>query len=139
MGTERHPARAPRVVAAAAACVVGGLALSACSGAGTSLAEQACGHVDASIRLYDRAEHSPNAATARREARKATEQLAQAEQFAARATSADPSFNPLMTTIQENGRTSEANLIPALRAQCRAARHPTSAFGGAPGGQPGAG
>jgi hypothetical protein len=84
-------------------------------------------HVDASIRLYLQAEHAPDLATARRKATEAIGQLSQAEQLAAQANSADPAFNPLMTTLQEIGRTSEANLIPALRAQCSAAQNPTGA------------
>lgn len=113
--------------------------MTACSGGGSSLALQACVHVDASIHLYRRAVHDPNETTAKREAMKAAHQLAAAEQLAAQATSANPSFNPLMTTLQENGRTSEANLIPALRAQCEAARHPTSVVGDVPGTTPGTG
>ena len=52
--------------------------------------------------------------------------IEQAEQLAAQANSADPAYNPLMTTLQEIGRTSEANLIPALKAQCDAANNPTA-------------
>lgn len=100
--------------------------MSACSGGGTSLAEQACVHVDASIKLYDQAEHETNQTTAARNAEKATAQLEAAEPLAARANSANPAYNPLMTTLQEIGRTSESNLIPALEAQCDAAAHPTS-------------
>ncbi len=134
MRPERHAGWAARVAAVAVTCTVGSFALSACGSAGPALALQACVHVDASIRLYHEAEHTRNPSTARREAVKATDQLAQAEPLAARATSADPAFNPLMTTLQENGRTSESNLIPALRAQCAAARNPTGqgGFGTAP-------
>lgn len=121
------------MAAAALACAAGGLALSSCSGAGPALALQACAHVDASIRLYHRAEHAQNAVTARREAARAAVELSEAEPLAARATSADPAFNPLMTTLQENGRTAESNLIPALEAQCAAARNPTGQGGFAPG------
>lgn len=103
----------------------GALVLAACSNGGTSLAQQACAHVDASIRLYTEAEHSTSIAVARHKATQATSQLEQALPLAARANSADPAFNPLMTTLQEIGRTSEANLIPALRAQCSAAQNPT--------------
>lgn len=119
---------------ALALCAAAGLALSACSGSGTSLARQACAHVETSIRLYVQAEHAADLATARRKATEAIGQLEQAEQLAAQANSADPAFNPLMTTLQEIGRTSEANLIPALRAQCAAAQNPTS--GTTPGAAP---
>lgn len=106
----------------------GGVAvlLAACTNSGASLAKQACVHVDESIRLYTQAEHDPNASTARRKAYEAVAQLDAAEPIAAQATSANPAFNPLMTTLQEIGRTSEANLIPALRAQCAAASNPTA-------------
>lgn len=112
----------------AAVALSGGVAvlLAGCSNSGASLAKQACVHVDASIRLYTQAEHDSNSSTARKKAYEAVAQLDLAEPIAAQANSADPAFNPLMTTLQEIGRTSEANLIPALRAQCAAAANPTA-------------
>lgn len=112
--------------AAAGLMVFGGVLMSACSNGGASLAQQACVHVDASIKLYTRAEHDTNQATAARNAERAIADLEAAEPLAARANSADPAYNPLMTTLQEIGRTSESNLIPALKAQCEAAMNPTS-------------
>lgn len=100
--------------------------LAGCSNSGTALAKQACVHVDASIRLYTQAEHETDSATARRKADEAIGQLEDALPIAAQANSADAAFNPLMTTLQEIGRTSETNLIPALRAQCAAANNPTA-------------
>ncbi|HTX63566.1 MAG TPA: hypothetical protein VMD28_07980, partial [Acidimicrobiales bacterium] len=97
-----------------------------CSNAGSSLARAACVHVDASIHLYTQAEHATTAARARTKVNQAANQLSEALQLAAQANSANPAFNPLMTTLQEIGRTSESNLIPALRAQCEAAENPTS-------------
>jgi hypothetical protein len=117
-------ARIPAValgVAASSALLLGG-----CSNAGSSLAKAACVHVDASIHLYTEAEHAESTSTARAKASQATNELSQALPLAAQANSADPAFNPLMTTLQEIGRTSESNLIPALRAQCEAAQNPTS-------------
>lgn len=123
-------ARARRSVrrATAALALSGGAAtlLAACSGSGTALARQACVHVDASIRLYTQAQHEPDAAVARRKADQAIGQLEAALPIAAQANSANPAYNPLMTTLQEIGRTSESNLIPALRAQCTAATDPTA-------------
>jgi hypothetical protein len=116
-------ARAPALGAAALGLA---LLLGGCANAGSSLAQAACVHVSASIRLFRQAEHATTAAAARGKVEKAAGELEQALQLAARATSANPAFNPLMTTLQEIGRTSEANLIPALRAQCAAARNPTS-------------
>lgn len=118
---------AARIPAIALGVSVGAaLLLSGCSNDGTSLARAACVHVDASIRLYTQAEHAKSSAAARKKADEAASQLSQAEPLAAQANSANPAFNPLMTTLQEIGRTSEANLIPALRAQCAAAQNPTS-------------
>jgi hypothetical protein len=114
-----------RTIAAVALSGGVGVALAGCSNSGTALAKQACVHVDASIRLYTQAEREANASTARKKAYEAVGQLEDAEPIAARANSANPAFNPLMTTLQEIGRTSEANLIPALRAQCAAADSPT--------------
>lgn len=112
--------------AVAGLLLAGGVLMSACSNGGTSLAQQACVHIDTSIRLFTRAEHETNRAVAARDAQKATAELEQAEPLAARANDADPAFNPLMTTLQEVGRTSESNLIPALTAQCDAANNPTA-------------
>lgn len=126
--TDQHRRlRAARVSALAIASSIGAaVLLSGCSNSGGSLAREACIHVDASIHLYTQAEHARTTAEAHAKAERAISQLNQAEQLAARANSANPSFNPLMTTLQEIGRTSEANLIPALRAQCTAAQNATS-------------
>jgi len=120
-------ARKARVAAAGAGLVVsGGLVMAACSNGATSLAQRACVHVNASITLYARAEHATTPSRADRDAQKAIEELEAAEPLAAQANSADPAFNPLMTTLQEIGRTDEANLIPALKAQCEAAMEGTT-------------
>lgn len=110
----------------------GSLIAAGCSNSGASLAQQACVRVDASIRLYAQARHASTMKEARAKATAATDELARALPLAARATSTDPAFNPLMTTLQEIGRTSEANLIPALRAQCAAADNPTAQAGPVP-------
>ncbi len=117
---------ARRTAAAAGLLLAGGSVMGACSNGGTSLAQEACVHIDTSIRLFTRAEHESSQSVAARDAKKAIVQLEQAEQLAAQANSADPAYNPLMTTLQEIGRTSEANLIPALQAQCDAANNPTA-------------
>jgi len=77
--------------------------------------------VNRSIRLYSESEHQPNLARAFAERASAVEQLEAAEPLAAMATSDDPQWNPLMTTLQEIGRNSEANLVAALQAQCATA------------------
>jgi hypothetical protein len=123
-GWHRH-LRAGRLPAMLAVTAGTALLLGGCSNAGSSLALLACDHVSTSIRLYSQAQHATSAAAARAKVEQAAAQLAEALPLAARATSANPVFNPLMTTLQEIGRTSEANLIPALRAQCSAAENPT--------------
>ncbi|MGH9091667.1 MAG: hypothetical protein ACRDZR_09865, partial [Acidimicrobiales bacterium] len=112
------------VAGAAAVAVALALTLSACGGAGLSLARQACVHVQASLRLYARAQHTSDAHRAASYRLRAIEQLEVALPLAARATSDDPQWNPLMTTLQEIGRNSEANLVRALRAQCAQADTP---------------
>ncbi len=94
------------------------LAVSACGNAGQALARQACVHVNESIRLYTASRHAASPRQAAAEQTKAVEQLEVALPLAAQANSADPQWNPLMTTLQEIGRNSEANLVAALRAQC---------------------
>lgn len=126
MRRTRPRGKAARSAAAAGLVLAGGVVLSACSNGGTSLAQEACAHIHTSIRLFTHAEHEGNQAAAARNAEKAIVQLEQAEQLAAQANSADPAYNPLMTTLQEIGRTSEANLIPALQSQCDAANNPTA-------------
>jgi hypothetical protein len=105
----------------AVAVVVGSLMLGGCgTGDGLGLARQACGHVDTSLRLYERSLHegSPRGDADRL---RATEQLQDALQLAAQANSADPQYNPLMTTLQEIGRIDEGHLVVALRASCNLA------------------
>lgn len=102
--------------------VVLAITLSACSDAGLTLAREACVHVKASLRLYAASQADTSAAAADRT--QAIEQLEVALPLAARATSDDPQWNPLMTTLQEIGRNSEANLVAALRAQCAQADTP---------------
>ena len=116
-----------RVVSGGAALlvVVGtAIGLSACANDGLSLARQACVKVDASLTLYGRSTHAADPATAAREQQQATLDLEEALPLAAQANSADPQWNPLMTTLQELGRNSEAHLVAALRAQCTQADQP---------------
>ena len=100
------------------------LGLGACGNDGLSLARQACVKVDASLELYHHSAHATDPATAAREQRQATVDLEEALPLAAQANSADPQWNPLMTTLQEVGRNSEGHLVAALRAQCNQAAQP---------------
>jgi hypothetical protein len=127
VATPARRLRAARLAAVGIAlCASTALLLSGCSNGGSALARAACVHVYDSIHLYTQAQHARSVAAARAKADKATNELNEALQLAAQANTADPAFNPLMTTLQETGRTPESNLIPALRAQCEAAQNPTS-------------
>lgn len=125
-GRRRGAGTVRRLTAAAALSGGAAVLLAACSNSGTALAKQACVHVDRSVHLFIQAEHATDPSTARSKAKEAVGQLEAALPIAAQATSANAAYNPLMTTLQEIGRTSEANLIPALRAQCAAADNPTA-------------
>lgn len=105
-------------MAALAALAALPLILGACGGSGLTLAREACVHVNASIRLFDEARHAPDAGLVTLDKVRAIKQLEAALPLAAQATSADPQWNPLQTTLQEIGRNTESNLIPALRSQC---------------------
>jgi hypothetical protein len=125
--TRNRRLRAARIPVVAVALSTGpALLLSGCSNGGAALAQAACVHVYRSIHLYTEAEHATSATAVRAKVDRATNELDQALQLAAQANSANPAFNPLMTTLQETGRTPESNLIAALRAQCEAASNPTS-------------
>jgi hypothetical protein len=106
--------------AAAVAVVVAGFALAACGNGGQSLARQACTHVHASLVLFTRSLHETSTAQAK-DQKMATAELQDALPLAAQANSADPQWNPLMTTLEESGTNEEANLVAALRAQCAVA------------------
>jgi len=98
------------------------LALSACSEqSGVDLARQACGHVHQSIKAYEFAIHSQDAAVRASDFRRAAVELQEAEPLAASATSADGQWNALMTTLNEIGQVDEGHLIRALEAQCAVA------------------
>ncbi|HVX20278.1 MAG TPA: hypothetical protein VHB02_02910 [Acidimicrobiales bacterium] len=110
----RRALAAPALVALASLSLV----LSSCGNDGLRLARQACGYVTTSIRLYSAAEHDPDPAKAAALRTRATVALEKALPLAAQANSADGQWNPLMTTLQEVGRNSEANLVTALKRQC---------------------
>jgi len=92
-----------------------------CGNNGQALARQACVHVNESIALYREATRIADSSKADSLRTKAVEQLELALPLAARATSADPQWNPLMTTLEESGFNTESHLIPALHTQCQLA------------------
>jgi hypothetical protein len=106
-------------VAAAGAIVA--LLAAGCGNNGQALAREACVHIHRSFALYQDAGRITTASKAAFERTQAIEQLELALPLAAQATSADPQWNPLMTTLEESGFNTEAHLIPALKAQCQLA------------------
>jgi hypothetical protein len=88
------------------------------NGGALALARQACSHIDLSIQYYDRYLKATNPTLASLYLQRARNQLGLALPLAARATSADGSWNELMTDLQEGNRVGEGFLIPGLRASC---------------------
>jgi hypothetical protein len=112
--------RIRRRVGGAAAVALAALVLSACGGGGAQdLAQQACVHVNRSVSDYQRSLRTgtPPAVASRLRAQ-ADRELRAALPIAAQATSADGSWNGLMTAISESSSVDEGHLIPSLRAQC---------------------
>jgi hypothetical protein len=104
--------------------------LSACSSSeGINDARQACRQVDRSIATYRSATPSMTQTQQSAIVGKAQAQLLAALSMAAAATSADGSFNALMTTIGEGSRVPEDLLIPALQAQCKVVMSATPYLG----------
>jgi hypothetical protein len=97
------------------------LCLSSCGQSGQALAQEACTHVDRSVRDYELSTKAnvsvPEASRLRTQA---NAELRAALPLAADATSADGSLNALMTTIAEGATVDEAHLVPALKVQCKA-------------------
>jgi hypothetical protein len=104
--------------------LVSGLILTACSNDGLTLARQACTYVNRSIRLYNRTLHQTDVTQINAELQQVVVWLEDAIPLAAQANSADPQWNPLMTTLQEVRRNELSNLMPALEAQCHQAGLP---------------
>lgn len=93
--------------------------LSSCGSSGAlNNAKASCRKVSRSITLYEKSLTAPPAQAAALR-NQAGSELQLAAGAAALATSADGSFNALMTTISESTRVPENLLIPALRSQCK--------------------
>lgn len=103
-----------------AVLAIAGVTLSSCgTGAAVSDARRACVKVDAALTLYAKSQQASLSASARSDlAAHAMATLLAATPAAAAATSADGSWNPLMTTIGEAQRVPLANLVPALTRLC---------------------
>jgi hypothetical protein len=111
--------------------VVGlGATLSACGNSGTTLAQQACVHIDRSITDLHKSELPGYAAQADGLRQKAYLELRKALPIASMAAFHDGQWQSLMTTISESNRVPETTLITALTAQCNQAN--SSTFGNPP-------
>jgi hypothetical protein len=119
----RRPlSRGRRTLMGLGATAVGAaLCLSSCGQSGQALAQQACTHVDRSVRDYELSTQTNiSVAEAARLRTRANAELRAALPLAADATSADGSLNALMTTIAEGATVDEAHLVAALKVQCKA-------------------
>jgi hypothetical protein len=102
--------------------VVGlGSVLSACGNSGTTLAKQACVHVDRSLVLLAESAQQVDASSSSTLQREAYLQLRQALPIAAEAAYHDGQWQSLMTTVAESNRVPESILVGALKAQCQQA------------------
>jgi hypothetical protein len=101
--------------------VAGGIGLSACGGGGTTLAQQACVHIDRSIALYRQSTRDTDPSQSASLSEQAYLQLRQALPLTAQAANQDGTYQALMTTVAESSRVPEAHLITALTAQCAVA------------------
>jgi hypothetical protein len=110
----------PRRFALPAALLCSALALSACgSGGATDQARTACKKVDRSLAIYKQATAEPIPANTDELQNRSQALLLSALGDAARATSADGSFNALMTTLSEATRVPEGLLVASLSRQCK--------------------
>lgn len=115
------PARVRRVWGGAVLLLVVPVCLAACSSAqdGQALAQQACVHVDRSVKDWvDSLRAGTPSATMAKLQQRAGQELRMALPIAAAANSDDGTWNSLMTTISEIDTVDEGHLVPALKAQC---------------------
>jgi hypothetical protein len=124
------PAPFRRLAAGTVVVIALGATLSACGDSGTSLAKQACGHIDRSLTLLTESARETDAATATRLNQQAYQQLRQALPIAAEAAYQDGQWQALMTTVSESNRVPESTLVDALQVQCQQAD--SSTFGQPP-------
>ena len=130
MRSGSFPAKFRRLATGAVVVVGLGTFLSACGDSGTTLAKQACSHVDRSLVLLAESAHQTNASSSSLLQQKAYLQLRQALPIAAQAAYHDGQWQALMTTVAESNRVPETTLVDALKAQCHQAD--ASVFGQTP-------
>ena len=111
--------RPGRIVAGVAAVVVAGSALAACAASAGDLARSSCTHVNASIALYDKAQHTTDPVAAKALTAKAYIELLAAIPIAAQAAYHDIQWESLSATLSEANRVPESELVPSLRSQCQ--------------------
>ncbi len=112
----------PRRLAVGLIVVIGlGATLTACGNDGTTLAKQACSHIDRSLKLLDESGHQTDTTKSAQLAAQAYDQLRQALPIAAQAAYRDGQWQALMTTVSESNRVPETTLITALQQQCQQA------------------
>jgi len=113
-------ARLTRRVVAAVSIALAAVGLSACgTGGAVAEARASCRDVHRALAI-ERRSQAPGLDAARREAlaNAAMAELLRGTPAAAAATSADGSWNPLMTTINEAERVPLRDLVPALTRLC---------------------
>ncbi len=122
-----HKARVGLVVIALGIVAFGASACSNSAAIGDG--RSACKWVATSVATLQNI--STTATPAQRQAQTllAQSQLLRALPYAANATSADGSYNALMTNIQEADRVPESYLVPALVAMCKVINSPTPYLG----------
>ena len=120
-----------RRVALVGALITAGITLSSCgTGAGVSDARVACRYVAKALTLQHESTQ-PGVSPARRAAlqKQALTEILLAQPSAAQATSADGSWNPLQTTIEEANRVPLQFEAPALTRLCQVANSSTPYVG----------
>jgi hypothetical protein len=120
-------ARLARAAVALTAILAAAAGLSACgTGSAVASARASCVYVGRALVLEGRARAPGIPASRRAELESgALATLLKGTPEAARATSQDGSWNPLMTTINEAERVPLADLVPTLRRMCRIANSST--------------
>lgn len=103
--------------------ILSGLVLASCgTGGAVADARQACGYVQRALHVQQQSD-TPGLSSVRRLAleNRAIAVLVEATPYAARATSIDGSWNPLMTTIGEAQRVPISDLVASLTRLCKVA------------------
>jgi hypothetical protein len=120
-----RPSGSARCGVAIASLVVAGTLAGCATSHALALAQLACEHVSHSISDYQDSLNATNPTTTANDQSAALLQLRYALTSAALAAGQDGQWQALMTTLAESSRVPEADLIPALEAQCQTAEHPS--------------